>query len=238
MRRLVLIMASRNLSPRKTYFSHIKRKTVGSGFFDNSCKEFYRCRLLCCLNAFQIELHAYLIDAEHIYLLFTPLTPSGYDAFIKFLNKSYNDYFAIRFGRKVQTWQNKPVVRLLPSVKLFLDSQKFIERLPLKNAAYTHPGECTYSSYCSNAFFSNPEYLKRHPSLSAFLGKDRGSLQRYRAFIARPFQESYGVFLESRLLFGRPFLRRNMASRLEKNTTLTDILKSGTMANAGIGNCI
>ena len=231
-------MASRNLYPRKPYFSHIKLKTVTSGFFGNSCKEFYRCRLLCCLNAYQIELHAYLIDAEHIYLLFTPLTPSGYDAFIKFLNKSYSNYYAIRFGCKVQAWQNKPAVRLLPSVKLLLDGQKFIERLPLKNAAYKHPGECTYSSYCSNAFFKNPEYLKRHPSLLAFLGKNRGSLQRYRAFIARPFQESYEAFLESRLLLGRPFLRRTMGSRLEKNPILTDILRNGTMTNAGIASGI
>ena len=223
-------MATRSLIPGKTYFAAIKQKTFGTGFFDDACKEFYLRRLLNCQNAFQVELHAYLLMKKDIFLIFTPLTPSGFDSFVGFLNASYSRYYLIRFARGVLAWQNKPLVCRLPSDNLVLDCQKFVERYVLEFGIENHPGEYGYSSYCANAFTHKLSFLKRHRAVRQFISIETNGLQRYRDFVAKPFREEYERFLQSRLLCGQPLLQQKSPFRLENNRSLTDIEKSGTIA--------
>ena len=99
--------------PGKAYFTVIKEKAFGTGFFDDACKEFYLRRLLHCQNAFQVQLHAYLLMEKELFLIFTPSTPSGFDSFVRFLNDSYSRYYLIRFARRV--FEEAPALRRAPS---------------------------------------------------------------------------------------------------------------------------
>ncbi|PCI77226.1 MAG: hypothetical protein COB20_08430 [SAR86 cluster bacterium] len=223
-------MANRSLVSGKTYFAAIKQKTFGTGFFDDACKEFYLRRLLHCQNAFQVQLHAYLLMEKELFLIFTPLTPSGFDSFVRFLNGSYNRYYLIRFARSVLAWQNEPLVCRLSSDNLVLDCQKFVERYVLDFSNKGHPGEYGYSSYSANAFTRKPSFLKRHRAVRQFINIEVNGLQRYRDFIAKPFREEYERYLQSRLLWGLPLLQQKSSFRLENSRTLTDIEKSVTIA--------
>lgn len=226
-------MTTRNLIPGKTYFANVGQKTFGTGFFDDSCKEFYLRRLLNCQNAFQVQLHAYLLMKKEIFLVFTPLTPSGFDSFAKFLNDSYSRYFWIRFARRVSAWQNEPPFCRLPSDNLVLDCHKFVERYVLEFSSASHPGEYRYSSYCANAFTLKPSFLERHRAVRQFINIEASGLSRYRDFIAKPFREEYARFLRSRLLCGQSLLQKKSSFRLEKNRSLTDIEESATIATIG-----
>lgn len=226
-------MSTRNLIPRKTYFATIKQKTFGSGFFDDACKEFYLRRLLNCQNAFQVQLHAYLLMEKEIFLVFTPLTPKGFDGYCRFLNSSYSSYYKIRFSRNIQAWKDAPLICWIPSEKLILDCQKYVERYSLSANDIAHPGEYHYSSYSANAFDCKPKFLKRHLAVQHFMENNRNGLRLYREFIASAFSEEYERFLCSRLLWGKPLLRERINVGLEKNRTLTDIKKSGTIAAIG-----
>jgi hypothetical protein len=223
-------MATRSLIPGKTYFAVIKQRTFGTGFFDDACKEYYLSRLLLCQNAYQVQLHAYLLMEKELFLIFTPLTPSGFDSFARFLNGSYSGYYFIRFARSVSVWQSVALVCRLPSDSLVLDCQKFVERYVLDISSEGHPGEYGYSSYCANAFTYKPSFLKRHRAVRQFINFDANGLQRYRDFVAKPFPEEYERFLRSRLLYGQPLLPRKASLRLEKNRSLTDIEKNCTIA--------
>lgn len=223
-------MATRNLIPGKTYFANVGQKTFGTGFFDDSCKEFYLRRLLNCQNAFQVRLHAYLLMEKEIFLVFTPLTPSGFDSFARFLNGSYSRYYLIRFARRVLAWQNEPPICRLPSDNLVLDSHKFVERYVLDFGSESHPGAYRYSSYCANAFRLKPNFLARHRAVQHFVNTEASGLSRYRDFVATPFSEEYARFLQSRLLCGQPLLQKKPSFRLEKNRSLTDIEESCTIS--------
>lgn len=216
-------MATRSLISGKTYFAAIKQKTFGTGFFDDACNEFYLCRLLNCQNAFQVQLHAYLLMKKEIFLIFTPLTPSGFYSFVRFLNASYSRYYAIRFARDVLAWQTEPFIFRFPGDNLVLDCQKFIERYALDFIGGGHPGKYGYSSYCANAFTHRPSFLKRHRAFRQFINTEVDGLQRYREFVAKPFSEEYKRFLQSRLLCGQPLLQQKSSFRLENNRSLTDI---------------
>lgn len=199
-------MSTGSLIPGKTYFVIIKQKMLGTGFFDDACKEFYLCRLLNCQHAFHVQLHAYLLMEEEIFLLLTPLTPAGFNSYCRFLNKSYNGYYKVRFTREVQAWQNSETVCQLSSDSLILDCQKFIERYVLNCSNISHPGEYRYSSYCVNAFTYKPRYLKTQRAVRRFIERESNGLERYREFIAAPFREEYERLLHSRLYFGQPLL--------------------------------
>ncbi len=218
-------MVMRSLMAGETYFAIIKQKTFSTGFFDDACKEFYCRRLLVCQNAFRVELHAYVLMEKEIFLLFTPLTPSGFDSFATFLNSSYSRYYAIRFSRSVLAWRNDPLVCRLPGDKLVLDCQKFVERYAMGNSRESHPGEYGYSSYCANAFTHKPRFLRHHRVIHQLVTNEVNGLQRYRDFVAKPFREEYERFLQSRLLYGQPLIQQDRASRLENSRALADIEK-------------
>jgi len=222
-------MTTRILIPGKTYFTAIKQKTVGTGFFDDACREFYLRRLLNCQNAFHVQIHAYLLLEKDIFLIFSPLTPSGFDSFARFLNSSYSRYYLVRFARGVLAWQNEPLVCWLPGDNLVLDCQKFVERYVVNLNKQGHPGAYNYSSYSANAFMYKPGLLKRHRAVQQFISIQANGLQRYRDFVAKPFCEKYERFLQSRLLSGQALLQQKPSSRLENNGALTDIGKSGTI---------
>lgn len=224
-------MATRSLISGRTYFALIKEKTFGTGFYDDACKEFYLRRLLNCQNAFRVQLHAYLLMEKEVFLTFTPMTPSGFDSFVRFLNSSYSRYYLIRFARNISVWQNEPLVCWLPGDNLVLDCQKYVERYVLDFSGEDHPGEYGYSSYCANAFTHKPRFLMRHRAVRQFIHIQANGLQRYRDFIAKPFREEYGRHLRSRLLCGLPLLQQKSSLRLENNSTLTDIEKSGTIVS-------
>lgn len=220
---------TRSLVSGKAYFAVIKQGTTGTGFFDDACKEFYLRRLLSCQNAYRVQLHAYLLLEEELFLLFTSFTPSGFDSFVRFLNKSYSSYYSIRFARTVRAWRDEASICLLPSDKLILDCQKFVERYVVDLGREVHPGRYRYSSYCANAFTLKSTGLKRHQVLARLLAEKSNDLQKYRDFIAAPFRIQYQFFLRGRLLSGRPLLNHKTASRLAKIRSLTDIEKTGTM---------
>ncbi len=224
---------NRGLIAHRTYFALIRQRTLGSGFFDDICKEFYLRRLQQCQKAFNVQLHAYLLLDTRMLFLFTPQTPAGFHAFIEFLSESYNNYCSIRFERRVQAWQGSTPVLELATHNLIRDCQKFIERLVLRCGECSHPGEYRYSSYCANAFSSKPKYLVRHGAVTEMMRCEEYALEGYRAFIAAPFREEYERFLQSRLLHGSPLLKRRTAYRLEINRTLTDIDKSCTITHTG-----
>lgn len=220
----------KSLEAHRTYFTVIRQRNLGTGFFDDTCKEFYLLRLLRCQNAFHIQLHAYLLMERQIFLMFTPQTPSGFGAFIRFLSASYNNYFSIRFERQVHAWQNTPPICQLPNIDLVRDCQKFVERFALTIKNVSHPGEYRYSSYCANAFSVRSKFLKRHRAIIELSNDELCVLERYREFIAAPFREEHERFLQSRLLYGRSLLGKRGGLELEKVRALTDIEKSVTIA--------
>ena len=217
---------TRNLISSKAYFAVIEQRTLGTGFFDDACREFYLRRLLNCQHVFRVKLHAYLLLRKELFLVFTPLTPSGFNTFVRFLNKSYSRYYSIRFARTVSVWRDEPAICRLPSERLVLDCQKFVE---IDSGRECHPGKYRDSSYCSNAFTIKQNDLRRHRAVERFITMETVCLQRYRDFIASPFRAEYARFLKSRLLSGRPLLDQKTLFRLEKNGSLTDIQKNGTM---------
>lgn len=192
----------------QTYFLIIKERTPCAGFYDEACYQYYQLRLMNCLKAYQIKLHAYLLQPNEIWLLCTPISLLALSSTVKYLAQAYSEYFNIRFGRRVKVWHGEPVCSLVRGDRMVLDCQKYIESTPLHNGLVSHAGVHRWSSYCTNAFSLKFQYLTAHRSYNDFLQGNDNSLNRYREFVARRFKSSYYLYLQNKLQSGSALIER------------------------------
>jgi hypothetical protein len=194
--------------PAQTYLVNVKSQLCHDGFVDEACFDYYLTRLLHCLNVFHVELHAYCLLPQDIFLLITPGVSEGPSLLLDRLNGCYSDYFNARFFRYKRVWRSRINFSLVQSRALILDCQKFIERLPLAEQNTKHPGAYSWSSYCANSFGINSPYLTAHRSYQKFVQHNGSQYRGYRDFVATPFHGEYEDYLDSRLRFGLPLAKR------------------------------
>lgn len=193
-------MTDRSNPADRTWFLVNRGKVEGAAFFDEACYDFYQLRLFNCLRIFQVHLHAYVLLPREAWLLLTPVRPRNMSSLVDHVNNSYSEYFNERFERDADVFRSQPLPAIIDSAKLFMDCQKLIERWPLASGAVEHPGLYRWSSYSANAFGGRPRHLTRHRFFEQFIDDTESPMERYREFIAEPFETAQLAELEQRLL--------------------------------------
>lgn len=183
--------SSDNYQSGQTYVLRIESALCSQAFFDTACYEFYQVRLLNRARPLNIQLHAYCLLSETVYLMMTPMTPTGLHELLDSLNESYSEYFNLRFQRRRKVWQARTRLHPLPDNAICLDFQKYIERLPVDQNNHVHPGTHPWSSYSRYAFDRVDSHLTMHPRFQRFRRMTGNPMGRYRDFIASPFNEQY-----------------------------------------------
>ena len=184
----------------RTWFLVNRAKIQGTAFFDEACHDYFQLRLLNCLKVYHVQLHAYALLPNEAWLLLTPGMPKSMFSLLDFVNGCYSEYFNERFERNIAVFQNRPFLAIMDSAQLFLDCQKMIERWPFASGAVDHPGLYRWSSYAVNAFGGRPRFLTRHRWFEQYIAAAESPMERYREFIAEPFQAAHLTELEKRLL--------------------------------------
>ena len=189
------------LNPAGRTWFLVNRATVqGTAFFDEACRDYFQLRLLNCLKVYQVRLHSYVLLPNEAWLLLTPGMPKSMFSLLDFVNGCYSEYFNARFERNIAVFQDRPFLTVIDSARLFLDCQKMIERWPLASGAVDHPGLYRWSSYAANAFGGRARFLTRHRWFEQYIATTESPMERYREFIAAPFDADRLATLERRLL--------------------------------------
>lgn len=183
-----------------TRFIVHRGKVQGTAFFDELCRDYFQLRLLNCLKVYNVQLHAYALLPNEAWLLLTPSMPKSMLSMLAFVNDCYSEYFNERFARNSAVFQSRPHLAIVDNAQLLLDCQKMIERWPLGSGAVDHPGLYRWSSYTANAFGGRHQFLTRHPWFDEYIASTESPLERYREFIAEPFDSAHLAALEQRLL--------------------------------------
>ena len=197
----------------ETYLVSLDSRIAGDGFGDDACYKFYLLRLFNCLNVFQVKLHAYLLLPNEVSLLVTPGSPFCLKNLLRTINRSYSEYFNVRFGRAVKVWSNTPRSSLAQEATLALQCQKYIERRPLTDSQLDHPGIYRWSSYCANAFGGDFRYLKPLDAYKVFISETNNPYKAYRDYIATPFKQEFHLYLQRRIESGAPIIKTGRRSR-------------------------
>ena len=193
----------KNYITGQTYVVYQKGRRFCTSFYDDSCYRYYTLRLLNSVNNYHVKLHAYCLLRNELFLLVTPGTPTGIGRLLCSLNRSYSEYFTLRFNRPGEVFPGCHWHSLIQGASLILDCQKFIERAAPDSEGLSHPGSYRWSSYCANAFGGKSRHLVPHKAFVDFLSRAPNPHRRYREFIALPFSEAYALYLVNALKFGK-----------------------------------
>ena len=193
-----------------SYCLTITGNCCGDAFIDDACYQFYLLRMLNSLHIFKLQLHAYLLLPNTIYLLLSPECQYGLTGLLDHCNKSYTGYFRSRFQRDSSPLSKQYTLSLVQGHELSLDCQKFVERRVLDLGVREHAGAYRWSSYCINSFGARSRYLMPLPAQTSFLKEGPDPYRRYRDFVAEPFPRGYLDYLNHRIESSQPISKRSI----------------------------
>jgi putative transposase len=202
-----MAISSNSLIGGQTYFVLVKsgREIL---FADNACYRYYTVRLLNCLHAYNVTLHAYILMPNEVQLLLTPGIPKGVNELLEVVNQAYTEYLKARFGASENCLEFKSEFSLVQEGSLLFDCQKYLELAPVRSQLVEHPGEYEWSSYCVNAFGGHGKLLAPHRPYRKMAMQLPNHFAVYRRFLARPFNRNYYAELDSKLRNGFPLVEK------------------------------
>lgn len=175
-----------------------------TGFFDKACYQFYLRRLFNSLHYYQVNLHAYAILPDHVWLLLTARTRCSAGALLASVNRAYAEYFNTRFSRQSTMWSAQPSQVPVTSDAAVLICQKLVESEPAYSGCVTNPGQWCWSSYCVNAFGARHPFVSRHPAFARYCRQSGDPGRHYRAYISAGFRRGQYEYLRSRISRNQP----------------------------------
>jgi hypothetical protein len=196
----------------RAYHYRIATHLCGDAFVDRACFEFFITRMLQRCQPFGIRLHAYSVMQKEILLLATAVNSIAPNALIGSLDKSYCDYFNLRFSRHLRRFCGSIQRCALLDDASVLEVQKYVETHACRELNLQHPGVWHWSSYNANAFGGEKKGLVRHRALVAYLGHYQGSRVKYRQWLAEGFSTARLAWLDNQLNRG-PFLTANLRKK-------------------------
>jgi putative transposase len=127
--------------------------------------------------------HAYVLMANHVHLLVTPLEPAGVSRLMQALGRHYVRYVNDRHQRTGTLWEGRFKACLVDSERYVLACYRYIELNPVRAGVVGSPNEYAWSSYRSNAM-AVPDGLTRPHAVYDALGRDTCARTRaYRSFV-------------------------------------------------------
>ncbi|PCH63152.1 MAG: hypothetical protein COC19_01595 [SAR86 cluster bacterium] len=181
-------------------------------FYDAACSNHFLKRLLSCLCAYQIKLHAFVVLPKEVMLLLTPATPTGIADMMQLVCCAYRHYFMMRFERGGTPWKGSFKSSLVQLGPLLLDCQKYVELAPVRLGIVNHPGEYRFSSYNCNAFGGHSKPMQANEDGAQYMVANSGEVNHYKAyrdFLADSFSEERYKELDQLLRGGQPLIDKN-----------------------------
>lgn len=205
-----MVQNTQKVTAGQTYCVYLYGKACGGAFLDEYCHRFFILRLLNSLKPFQVELHAYSLLANEVYLLVTPKSSTGLACLIRSVRNSYTKYFQERYERESHPLAKGMRISRVAGAQLTLDCQKYIERRVLDTGIRQHAGAYEWSSYSANSFGCRSAFVSPHATFVNYLKNQESPYKSYREFISAPFISDYLCFIDSKIRSGRDLTKRRV----------------------------
>jgi putative transposase len=129
----------------------------------------------------ECALHAYVLMANHVHLLLTPMRPGSAQWLMREINQRYARYLRNRIEWEGTLWE--PVYRAMPAApnRYALACMRYIELNPVRARMAACPEGFRWSSHRYHALGEENTLLTPH---SAYAALGRGALSRQMAYRA------------------------------------------------------
>ena len=100
---------------------------------------------------YEVEIHAYVLMANHVHLLFTPSTENGASRMMQNLGRSYVRAFNEAYDRTGTLWEGRFRSYPVPTERYLFACYRYIELNPVKAGIVKSPDDYPWSSFRTNA---------------------------------------------------------------------------------------
>lgn len=194
----------------QTYCVYLYGEACGGAFLDKYCHQYFIRRLFNGLKPYQVELHAYSLLVNEVYLLVTPRSSTGLASLIASLGESYTKYFQERYERGSRPLAKNMRISRVVGGQLTLDCQKYIERRVLDTGICQHAGAYAWSSYSANSFGCRSDFVSPHATFTDYLKAQKSPYKHYREYISSPFISNYLLFIDSKIRSGKDLTKKRV----------------------------
>jgi len=205
-----MVQITQKVTAGQTYCVYLEGNACGGAFLDKYCHRFFILRLFNGLKPFQVELHAYALLANEVYLLVTPKSSTGLGSLIRSVSDNYTKYYQERYDRESNPLAKSMKISRVVGSLLTLDCQKYIERRVLDTGIRQHAGAYEWSSYSANSFGCRSDFVSPHVMFVNYLKIQKSPYKKYREFISSPFINNYLLFIDAKIRSGRDLSRRRI----------------------------
>lgn len=145
------------------------------------------------------RIHAYVLMPDHMHLLATPRTRSGFEAMLQTVRDRYAQYIRHAYRRSNPLWDGRHKACLVQPDHHLLDCYRYIELHPVRTALVRHPANYRWSSHVHHALGVADELITEHAQYRN-LGADAGERhQAYRELSRDPLEPPMFKAIEAAL---------------------------------------
>lgn len=147
-----------------------------------TCDEDYQFYLECLADAAErnrLKIHAYVLMANHVHLLASPLEEQSIPKTLQSLGRRYVQYFNYYYERTGTLWEGRYKATLIDSDRFLFTCMRYIELNPVRANMVRHPKNYPWSSYHYNANGKDDVLITPH---QLYLSLGNGDKTRQTAY--------------------------------------------------------
>ena len=135
---------------------------------------------------YSCRIHAYVLMANHIHLLITPMSEQAPSQMVQAVVRRHANYINSTYKRSATLWQGCFKTSLIDSDMYLLACMCYIELNPVRAGLVKHPAEYKWSSYRQNVQRSHTDFIENHHIFSIL-----GETRKERQFVYRGLFHRY-----------------------------------------------
>lgn len=151
-------------------------------FASDSDRRLYLSCLKGYAEAYEVEIHAWVLMTNHVHLLCTPGENISLPRMMQALGRMYVRSFNQRYKRTGTLWEGRYRSCLIDSESYMLELYRYIELNPVRAGMVDEPGAYRWSSYRRNAWGRDDGLCISHALYLSLGPASTERMRRYRTF--------------------------------------------------------
>ena len=162
-----------------------------------------------------VEIHAYVLMANHIHILATPDSKNSISLMMQYVGRHYVPYINYTYGTSGTIWEGRYKASMIHDEEYLLACMRYIELNPVRANMVKSPGTYRWSSYRANAQGRVNQFIQPHPLYLALGRTKQRRLDAYKALFKSRLDDDTLTDIRASLQTGTPLGNDNFRKKIE-----------------------
>jgi putative transposase len=155
-------------------------------FVDDDDAQFFKDALHEAAGRNGLEIHAYVLMANHIHLLASPASEVSMPRTLQSVGRRYVQYFNLRYQRTGTLWEGRYRATIVDAQQYLFDCMRYIELNPVRAGMVRHARDYRWSSYRANGEGRDDALVSPHGLYRRLAKEETERRAAYRELVRMP----------------------------------------------------